>query len=84
MDRIFSGFLEIYDKYGVKVIGRWENEDDSLEHYLITYYRDKDHYQTATTKMRTDPKYVKLSKDLQDTRESIKVVNLKKLPSTHA
>ncbi|MFC1803735.1 hypothetical protein ACFL0D_07205 [Thermoproteota archaeon] len=80
MERIFRGFQEIYEKNGVNVIGAWENEDDSLEYYLITHYRDNDHYQNATTKMRTDPEYVKLSKVLQDARESIKVVNLKKLP----
>jgi len=79
MEHIFRGFQEIYEKNGVKVIGAWENEDDSLEYYLITCYRDNDHYQSATTRMRTDPEYVRLSKDLQDARESIKVVNLKKL-----
>jgi hypothetical protein len=82
MERIFKGFQEIYKKNGVEVIGAWENEDDSLEYYLITSYRDNDHYQSATTRMRTDPEYVKLSKDLQDSRESIKVVNLKKLPGS--
>ena len=80
MEHIFKGFQEIYEKNGVKVIGAWEDEDDSLEYYLITCYRDNEHYQSATIKMRTDPEYVKLSKDLQDARESIKVVNLKKLP----
>lgn len=82
MKRIFEGFQEIYKKNGVNVIGAWENEDDSLESYLITSYRDNDHYQTAITKMRTDPEYVKLSKALQDARESIKIVNLKKLPGS--
>ena len=52
MERIFTGFQENYKKNGVKVIGAWENEDDSLEYYLITAYRDNDHYQSATTKMR--------------------------------
>jgi hypothetical protein len=80
MERIFKGFQEIYEKKGVKVIGAWENEDDSLEYYLITSYRDNDHYQSATKSMRTDPEYVKLSKDLEDARESIRVVNLKVLP----
>jgi hypothetical protein len=80
MERIFRGFQEIYEKNGVEVIGAWENEDDPLEYYLITCYLDDTHYQSATAKMRTDPEYVKLSKDLQDARESIKVVNLKKLP----
>jgi hypothetical protein len=82
MERIFKGFQEIYEKNGVTVIGAWENEDDSLESYLITCYRDNDHYETAVAKMGTDPEYVKLSKALQDARESIKVVNLKKLPGS--
>lgn len=80
MERIFKGFQEIYEKNGVKVIGAWENEDDALEYYLITCYRDKAHYRSATTKMKTNPEYVKLSTDLQDARESIKVVNLRLLP----
>ncbi len=80
MERIFKGFQEIYEKNGVKVIGAWENEDDALEYYLITCYRDNAHYQSATRKMKTNPEYVKLSTDLQDARESIKVVNMKPLP----
>ena len=80
MARIFKGFQEIYEKNGVKVIGAWENEDDALECYLITCYRDNSHYQSATRKMKTNPEYVKLSTDLQDARESIKVVNMKPLP----
>jgi hypothetical protein len=82
MERIFKGFQEIYEKNGVNVIGAWENEDDSLEYYLLTCYRDNDHYKSAVAQMRTDPEYVKLSKALQDARESIKVVNLKKLPGS--
>ncbi len=82
MERIFKGFQEIYEKNGVKVIGAWENEDDSLEYYLITCYRDNDHYQSATTRMKMDPKYVKLSEELQGTRESVKVVTLKLLPGS--
>ncbi len=82
MERIFKGFQEIYEKNGVKVIGAWENEDDSLEYYLITCYRDNDHYQSATTKMKMNPEYVKLSEQLQETRESVKVVTLKLLPGS--
>ena len=82
MERIFKGFQEIYEKNGIKVIGAWENEDDSLEYYLITCYRDNDHYQSATTRMKMDPKYLKLSEELQGTRESVKVVTLKLLPGS--
>ena len=82
MERIFKGFQEIYEKNGVKVIGAWENEDDSLEYYLITCYRDNDHFQSATTRMRMDPVYVKLSEELEGTRESVKVFTLKPLPGS--
>ena len=82
MERIFKGFQEIYEKNGVKVIGAWENEDDSLEYYLITCYRDNAQYQRATTRMKMNPKYVKLSEELEATRESVKVITLKPLPGS--
>ena len=39
MERIFKGFQEVYQEYGVKVIGGWENVENPLEEYLITAAR---------------------------------------------
>ncbi len=82
MERIFKGFQETYQEYGVKIIGAWENADDRLEGYLITAYRDVAHYEEAVAKMRVNERYQTLSKELGDTRESVKVVTLKTLPGS--
>ena len=79
LGQVYAGFQEIYLRYGVSVIGAWENAEDPSEGYLITAYRDKTHYEETVAKMRVDPEYVKLSEDLQGTRESVKVVPLRLL-----
>ena len=75
--RLTQGFQEIYERYGVKVIGAWENIEEPNEGYLITAYRDNAHYEEAVTKMRTDSQYIALTKELKDSRESIESVTLK-------
>ena len=82
MERVFKGFQEIYEEYGVKVVGAWNNADDPLEGYLITAYRDAAHYEEAVAKMRVNKRYQELSEELQDSRESVKVVTLKTLPGS--
>jgi len=82
MERVFKGFQEIYEEYGVKVVGAWSNVDDPLEGYLITAYRDAAHYEEAVAKMRVNKRYQELSEELQDSRESVKVVTLKTPPGS--
>ena len=82
MKRVFNGFQDIYRKYEVMVIGAWENVEDDLESYLITEYQDEIHYEKTIAKIRANPEYKKLSKELQDTRDSIKIVTLKPLPGS--
>jgi hypothetical protein len=82
MERLFKGFQEIYEEYGVKVVGAWNNADDPLEGYLITAYRDAAHYQEALAKMRVNKRYQMLSEELQDSRESVQVVTLTTLPGS--
>lgn len=80
--REYKGFQEIYKKYGVKVIGAWENIDDPLTSYLITAYNDNAHYEEAVDKMRADPKYKELSKKRQGNIETIEVITMKLLPGS--
>jgi hypothetical protein len=80
LDRVFKSFQEIYEEYGVKVIGAWNNADDPLEGYLITAYKDEAHYEEAVAKMRVNKRYQELSEELQDSRESVKVVTLTTMP----
>jgi hypothetical protein len=78
----FKGFQEIYSKYGVKVIGAWENMDDPQEGYLITAYRDNTHYEETVVKMRADPKYMELTKKRQENFETFEVATMKLIPGS--
>ena len=82
MERVFKGFQEIYQEYGVKVIGAWDNADDPLERYLITAYNDVAHYEEAVAKMRVNKGYRELSEERQASRETVKVVTLTTIPGS--
>jgi hypothetical protein len=82
MERVFKGFQEIYQEYGVKVIGAWDNADDPLERYLITAYKDASHYEEAVGKMRVNKRYQELSEERKAARETVKVVTLTTIPGS--
>jgi GTP cyclohydrolase I len=82
MERVYKGFQEIYKRHGVKVIGAWDNADDTDEGFLITAYRDAAHYEETVAKMREDPTYQELSKTFEGTREMLEVVNMNLLPGS--
>lgn len=82
MTSIYTGFQEIYERHGVKVIGAWENAADTSETYLITAYRDRAHFKEAVAKMREDAQYKELSKAFTGTRELVEAVTLNLLPGS--
>ena len=82
MERVFKEYQKIYNEYGVKVIGAWENVDDPLEQYLITAYNDAAHYEEAVAKMRENKRYQELTEARQPSVESVKVKTLKTLPGS--
>lgn len=82
IERMYKGFQEIYVKYGVKVIGAWENIDNPDVGYLITAYRSIAHYEETVTKMQADPKYMELTQEWQKNFETIKVVTMKHMPGS--
>lgn len=82
MKRIYTGFQEIYERHGVKVIGAWENAADTSETYMITAYRDRAHFKEAVANMREDPQYKELSKAFAGTRELVEAVTLNLLPGS--
>lgn len=75
-DESFSEFNEIYKKHDVQVLGGGANVEDSREMYLLTLYKNKTHYDETVKKLRNDPKYMELSKKLEEGRESIEVITL--------
>ncbi|MHA2028728.1 MAG: hypothetical protein ACW99A_15020 [Candidatus Kariarchaeaceae archaeon] len=75
-DTRFSEFENFYKENDVKVIGGWENAEDKNELYFMTGYRDQDHYNEFTAKMKENTRYQELSAELGKERESVKVVTL--------
>jgi len=82
MEQFFKAFQEIYKKYGVKMIGAWENLEDPLENYLITAYNDATHYEETVAKMRMNETYQKFTEEGKASREIVKVVTMKTLPGS--
>ena len=75
-DESFSEFNKIYKKHDVQVLGGGTNVEDRREMYLMTLYKDKSHYEETVNKLRDDPRYMELSKKLEEGRESIEVITL--------
>ncbi|MFQ5819662.1 MAG: hypothetical protein ACE5I5_06720 [Candidatus Heimdallarchaeota archaeon] len=78
----FKEFQKIYKEHGVKVIGGWQNVNDPQETWFMTAYRDKAHFDEALAKMQADPKYMEMSKKLQEARDSIEVTTLELVPDS--
>jgi hypothetical protein len=78
----FKGFKEIYDRYGVKVVGAWECIDNPDVGYLITAYHDITHYEETVEKMRENPEYRALTQERQKTFETIEIATMKPMPGT--
>jgi len=72
----YPQFREIYDEFGVTIIGGWINFDNPLEEYFLTAYRDKAHYDDFITQMKSHILYQELSKKIQPFFAETKVVNL--------
>jgi GTP cyclohydrolase I len=81
-ERSINEFQEIYKKYGVRVIIALENVDNPNEGYLITAYRDNAHYEETVAKMRADPKYKELTKEMKEYQENVNVKTMKLMPGS--
>ena len=75
-DSNFEEFNEIYKKYGINMVGGGINMKDPLEVYFMSEYKDEEHYKESIKKLQSDPRYIELSKMLNDNREHIEVISL--------
>ena len=69
-------FKSIYAENGVEVVGVWQNKDKPNEFFFMTSYKDEGHYNDFVSKMKTHARYQELSKDMEEQRESIQVIDL--------
>ena len=72
----FDDFNQIYQEQGVKVIGVWQNKDDSKEYYFMMAYENEEHYLDFVENMKTNETYQQMSRELEEGRESIEVITL--------
>lgn len=72
-------YEKIYQENGVRVVGLWENVEDSNELYYMTEFRDQAHYDEFVSKMKDNEEYNTRGQKLADQRESIKAITLNKL-----
>ena len=64
LDEIRSKFEEIYTRHKVDILGFWENADDPTEVIYISRYEDEDDYQKTVEALKSDERYIELTKDL--------------------
>lgn len=69
-------FAELYEEYGVELIGVWKNKKNPLEKYMLTKYRDEDHYQEFINAVRAIPEYIEMTQQVNKVRLSNEIVDL--------
>lgn len=69
-------FKVIYQKHGIEINGFWENEEDTSELHFMTEYENEMDYKRKVETLQADEDYQKLTSELGDIRESIKVTRL--------
>lgn len=76
MIEYINAFDKIYSENDVTVIGTWYNADEQSETYLITAFRDKQHYEDFVEKMKTHDDYQRMSQEMEPDRLSIEAATL--------
>ncbi|MHA2171436.1 MAG: hypothetical protein ACXAB7_16230 [Candidatus Kariarchaeaceae archaeon] len=69
-------FAEFYREHGVELLGVWTNKNDPLEYYMLTKYRNEEHYNTFITQVRDDSRYQEMTQIVNDIRISSEVIDL--------
>ncbi len=76
MKEVSAKFFELYQEHGIKVIGHWTRIDKPTTNYLMTEYESEADYITKVEKLRADPRYQELSKELEHYRKGFKMKRL--------
>lgn len=77
LDEMRIEFEGIYKKYNVDIIGFWENLDDPSEIYYLSKFEDEADYKSKVEKLRSDDRYIELTKMLEEIRLESHATRLK-------
>ena len=69
-------FNSLYKKHGVELVGVWKNQENHLEYYMITKFRDEEHHKDFVTAVKKIPEYVEMTKRIHEVRLTAEMVNL--------
>ena len=69
-------FGSLYKKFGVELIGLWKNQDNPLEYFMITKYRDENHHKEFVAAVKEIPEYIAMTKRISEVRISSESINL--------
>ncbi|MHA2252529.1 MAG: hypothetical protein ACXAD7_19345 [Candidatus Kariarchaeaceae archaeon] len=69
-------FADLYKQNEVELLGVWKNKDDPLEYYMLTRYRDENHYKEFVETVKKIPEYQEMTKRISEVRLSSEVIDL--------
>ena len=72
-------FDKFYKEHGVELVGVFRNRENPLEFYMITAYRDMEHYQEFINIVQEDPEYVAMTKRVSEVRRFSESITLEKV-----
>ncbi|MFW9798856.1 MAG: NIPSNAP family protein [Candidatus Thorarchaeota archaeon] len=76
LDELRAEFEGIYKKHEINIVGFWENAEDPSEVYYLSKYEDEADYKRRTEMLRSDERYIQLSKELDEIRVDSKATRL--------
>ena len=72
-------FNSLYEEHGVELIGVFRNRKNPLEFYMLTAYRDEQHYHDFIAAVRDLPHYKEMTQRISDIRLAHSSVALEKV-----
>ena len=69
-------FVELYQENGVELMGVWKNKNNPLEYYMLTKYRDQDHYDEFISTIKSNEEYLRMTQKVSEVRLSSEIIDL--------
>ncbi|MHA2027975.1 MAG: hypothetical protein ACW99A_07100 [Candidatus Kariarchaeaceae archaeon] len=69
-------FARLYKKHNVEIVGVWKNQDDPLEYYMMTKYKDAAHHKRFVEDVKRIPEYIDMTERINEVRLFSESVNL--------
>ena len=61
-------FAAYYRKFGVDLIGVWQDKNNPLQFFMMTKFRDEEHHHTFTEQIKKFPEYNAMTQRINEIR----------------